>query len=93
VVSRDRVSIGFLYVALNDLDIMSANIQGAYLNANCKEWEYTKCGPELSPEDMGKIAIIVKALYGLKTSAFACREHLAETLQQSNRVLQMQTSG
>jgi hypothetical protein len=32
---------------------------------------------------MGKVALIVKALYGLKISAFAWREHLSETLQLS----------
>jgi hypothetical protein len=36
VVSRDSVRIGFLNAALNDLDIMSADIQGAKLNASCK---------------------------------------------------------
>jgi Reverse transcriptase (RNA-dependent DNA polymerase) len=83
VVSRDSVRIGFLYAALNDLGIMSADIQGAYLNATCKEKVFTKCGPEFGPEHVEKIALIIKELYGLKTSAFAWREHLAETLQHS----------
>jgi Reverse transcriptase (RNA-dependent DNA polymerase) len=83
VVLRDSVRIGFLYAALNGLDIMSADIQGAYLNAPCKEKVCTKCGPEFGPEHMGKIAFIVKALCGLKTSAFAWRENLSETLQLS----------
>jgi hypothetical protein len=52
VVSRDRVRIGFSYAALNDLDIMSADLQGAYLNAPCKEKVYTRCGPEFGPEHM-----------------------------------------
>jgi hypothetical protein len=41
---------------------------------------YTICGPEFGPENIGKAAIIEKALYGLRTSAFAWREHLATTL-------------
>lgn len=80
VVSRESVRIAFLIAALNDLEIMTADVQGAYLNAPCKEKVYTICGPEFGPELRGRIAIIVKALYGLKTSAFAWREHLAQTL-------------
>jgi Reverse transcriptase (RNA-dependent DNA polymerase) len=83
VVSRDSVRIRFLFAALNDLDIMSADIQGANLNVPCKENVCTMSGPEFGPAHLGKIALIVKALYGLKTSAFACREHLSETLQSS----------
>jgi Reverse transcriptase (RNA-dependent DNA polymerase) len=60
---------------------MSADIQGAYLNAPCKERMHTICGPEFGRELKGRTAIIVKALYGLKTSAYAWRSHLAETLR------------
>jgi hypothetical protein len=41
----------------------------------------TICGDEFGVEFKGCIAIIVKAIYGLKTSAFAWRSHLAETLR------------
>lgn len=81
VVSRDSVRIAFLVAALNDLDIMAADVQGAYLNALCKEKVFTICGPEFGVEYVGRVAIIVKALYGLKTSAFAWREHLSKTLK------------
>jgi Reverse transcriptase (RNA-dependent DNA polymerase) len=83
VVSRDSVRIAFLYASLNDLKVMSADVQGAYLNAPYKEKVYTRCGPEFGPENIGKIAVVVKALYGLKTSAFAWREHLSHTLESS----------
>jgi Reverse transcriptase (RNA-dependent DNA polymerase) len=83
VVSRESVRIAFLYAALNELDIMSADVQGAYLNAPCKEKVYTRCGPEFGPENIGRVALIVKALYGLKTSAYAWREHLSKTLEGS----------
>jgi hypothetical protein len=65
VVSRDSVRIAFLIAALNDLDIMCADIQGAYLNAPCKERVHTVCGPEFGKELQGRSEIIVKALYGL----------------------------
>lgn len=81
VVSRESVRIAFLIAALNDLDVMSADIQGAYLNAPCKEKVFMICGHEFGSEFLGRVAIIVKALYGLKTSAFAWRKHLAETIR------------
>jgi Reverse transcriptase (RNA-dependent DNA polymerase) len=82
VVARDSVRIAFLIAALNELDIMAADVQGAYLNAPCKERVHTICGDEFGREYKGRYAVIVKALYGLKTSAFAWRSHLAETLRE-----------
>ena len=32
---------------------------------------YVDCGFEFGPENQGQTAIVAKALYGLKTSAFA----------------------
>ena len=67
VVSRDSVHIGFLLAALNDLDVLGADVAGAsYLNAPCHEKVFTICGLEFGPENVGKVAIITKALYGLK---------------------------
>jgi hypothetical protein len=43
--------------------------------------KYTQYGMEFGIEYRGRIAVIVKALYGLKTSAFAWREHLSQTLR------------
>jgi Reverse transcriptase (RNA-dependent DNA polymerase) len=82
VVSRESVRIALLIASLNDMDVMSADVQGAYLNAPCHEKVYTVCGMEFGTEFNGRIAVIVKALYGLKTSAFAWREHLSQTLRE-----------
>ena len=79
VVSRESVRIAFLIAALNDLDIMAADISGAYLNAACREKICLKCGPEFG-EMEGRWAIITRALYGLKSSGAAWRAHLAATL-------------
>jgi len=67
VVSRESVRIAFLIAALNDLDIEAADIGNAYLNAPPREKIYIKCGPEFGPELEGRCAIIVRALYGLKS--------------------------
>jgi hypothetical protein len=46
VVSRDSVRLFFLLAALNDSDILSADIQNAYLSAPAKENLYTIAGRE-----------------------------------------------
>lgn len=68
VVWRDNVRIAFLYVALTDLDVLSADVQNAYLNAPMKEKLYTMAGLEFGPENANRPVLIVCALYGLRTS-------------------------
>jgi hypothetical protein len=46
VVSRDSVCLAFLIAALNDLEVLSADVQNAYLNAPTKEKIYMIAGPE-----------------------------------------------
>jgi hypothetical protein len=59
---------------------MMADIGNAYLNASTEEKVYAIAGPEFG-EDEGKLAIIVRALYGLKSSGAAWRSHFAATLR------------
>ena len=82
VVSRESVRIAFLIAALNDLDIEAADIGNAYLNAPPREKIYIKCGPEFGPELEGRYAIIVRALYGLKSSGASWRAFLARVLEE-----------
>ena len=82
VVSRDSVRIAFLLAALNDVNILATDIGNAYLNAPAREKVYTTAGPEFGAELIGKFVLIVRALYGLKSSGAAWRAHLASTLQQ-----------
>jgi hypothetical protein len=81
VVSRDSIRIAFLVAALNDLEVLSADISGAYLNAKVAEKVYTLAGKEFGPEKEGRIVVITRALYGLKTSGRAWRDHMASTLR------------
>ena len=81
VVSRDSVRICLLLAALNDLDIQAADIENAYLTAPCREKVWTIGGPEFG-SDQGKPFLVVKALYGLKSSGAAFRAFLAETLDE-----------
>ena len=79
VVSRDSVQIALTIAALNDLQVMSCDIQNAYLMADCREKIWTYTGPEFGSEQ-GSIMFVRKALYGLKSSGAAFQAHLAETL-------------
>jgi len=81
VVSRESVRIAFLLAALNDLDLMAADIANAYLNAPCREKIYITCGIEFGDNNRGKKAKIVKALYGLFSSGASWRSLISETLQ------------
>ncbi len=81
VVSRDSIRIAFLVAALNDLDVLSADISGAYLNANAAEKVYTIAGKEFGPEKEGRVVVITRALYGLRSSGKAWRDHMAATLR------------
>ena len=55
VASRDSVRLIFLIAALNNLDLLSADIDNAYLNAKCRERVHVKCGAELfGQENKGK---------------------------------------
>lgn len=80
VVSRDSIRLVFLIAGLNDLDILAADVTNAYLNANVREKIWFVGGVETG-EGCGKVCVLVKALYGLKSSGAAWRQHFAETLR------------
>ena len=84
VVSRDSVRIGFLLAALNDLDILVGDIGNAYLNAPCKEKVHVTILYDLlfGPEHKNKTAVIVRALYGLKSAGNSWRQHLSQRLRE-----------
>ena len=71
--------IAFLLAALNDLRILAGDIQNAYLNAYTKEKIYFRAGNEWK-SDKGRVIVITRALYGLKSSALMWRNHLADIL-------------
>jgi hypothetical protein len=81
VVSHDSVRLAFLIAALNDLEILSADVQNAYLNAPTKERIYTTAGPEFGQGKEGRPVMIVRALYGLRSSGARWHDHLAATLR------------
>ena len=81
VVSRETVRIALLMAALNDLEVKAGDVLNAYVTAPVTEKVWTILGPEFGP-DAGKNAIIVRALYGLKSSGAAFRAPLASFMRQ-----------
>jgi len=81
VVTRDSVRIMFLIAALNDLEILGADVQNAYINAKTSERVYFIAGPEFG-SNQGRPCIIVQALYGLKSSGARWRDHMAAILRE-----------
>ena len=81
VVSRESVRIALMVVALNDLQVKMADIQNAYLTAPVSEKIWTTLGAEFG-NDFGRKAIIVRALYGLKSAGASFRNHFATCMRQ-----------
>ena len=80
VVSRDSVRIMFLIAALNDLDIKMCDIGNAYLNAETRERIWFVAGNEWGDRS-GYPVIIVRALYGLKSSGAEWKKTFAEYIR------------
>ena len=68
VFARESVRIAFLVAALNNLSVLARSVQNACLNAPTKEKVYFIAGKEWKADE-GKVVVIVRALYGLKSSA------------------------
>jgi Reverse transcriptase (RNA-dependent DNA polymerase) len=79
-VSRESVWIALSLAALNYLEVKSSDIENAYLTAPVAEKIWTVLGPEFGT-DKGKKAIVVRSLYGLKSSGAAFRNHLADCMR------------
>ena len=76
VVSRDSVRIALTYAALNDIEVTACDIKNAYIQAPSSEKHYVICGPEFGLENVGKVALIRRALYGGKSSGADFWKHL-----------------
>ena len=79
VVSRETVRIALTIAALNDLEVKVADILNAHVTAPVEEKIWTVLGPEFGA-DAGSKAIIIRSLYGLKSSGAAFRNHLADCM-------------
>ena len=76
MVSRESVSIALTYAALNKLDVYAADIRNAYLEAL-----NIICRPEFGVENIGRTALIHRALYGGKAAGRDFRNHLHSCME------------
>jgi hypothetical protein len=81
IVSRETIRIALLMAALNDLNVKVGDVLNASITAPITEKVWTVLGPEFSIY-AGKSAIIVRALYGLKSAGAAFCVHLASFMRQ-----------
>ena len=82
VVSRESIRIALVYASLNGLSVFGADIQNAYLQAPTTEKHYIICGPEFGLENEGKVAVIVRALYGGKSAGADYWRHVRKAMEE-----------
>ena len=80
VVSLRGIRILAFLGELNDLEIYGTDIGNAYLESYTQEKVYIVAGPEFG-DRQGHTLIIVKALYGLKSSGLRWHERLSDVLR------------
>ena len=80
VVGIGNVRLLFLLAAVNGLEVRAADISNAYLYSKTQEKCMILAGPEFG-KLAGKLIIIYKSLYGLKSAAARFHEHLGVTLR------------
>ena len=81
VVSRETVRIALTIAALNSLSVKTGDVMNAYITAPITEKVWTVLGPEFGNDECGLHAIIVRALYGLKSAGAAFRAHLSSFMR------------
>lgn len=80
VVTRDSVRIALMVAALNDIQVFAMDVSNAYLYAPCREKIWLVAGIEFGI-DAGSVMLIVRALYGLKTSGASWHAMLSQSLR------------
>jgi hypothetical protein len=81
IVSCEIICIALLIATLNYLNVKVGDVLNAYITALITKKVWTVLGPEFG-NDAGKSAIIVRALYGLKSACAAFCAHLASFMCQ-----------
>ena len=79
VVSRETMQIALILAGLNDSQVKESDIENDYITTPCTEKIWTVLGPEFG-SDAGKSAIVVRTLYGLKSTGASFCNHLADCM-------------
>ena len=77
MITWDSMRIAFSIAALNDLDMLAADVLIAYLNASTKECCYMTPGLEWGMSNLNQPILIIHAIYGSKSSAARWTEHIS----------------
>ena len=80
VVGMETIRLGFALAAMNNLSVCAADVGNAFLYGTTKEKVYIRAGPEFGKLRRGKRLIIVKSLYGLRSSSARYHEAFADTM-------------
>ncbi len=81
VVSCETMRLALTFASLNDLEVKVGVVLNVYITGPVKEKVWTILGPEFGLES-GTSAVIVRALYGLKSTGAAFQAHLASFMHQ-----------
>ena len=99
VVSGESIHILLTHTAVHIVSTKASNIRNAYLQAPTSNKNYIICGPEFGIENEGKRAVIVRALYGGKSSGSdfwhhlrSCMDHLDFELSKADTDVWMRRS-
>lgn len=68
VMTHESIRIAFLIAALIELEVLSADIGNAYLQAPARKQVHTTAGSKIWTNTAGKTVIVVRAMCGLKSS-------------------------
>ncbi len=77
--THETVHITLMLAAMNLLEVMATDIMNAYITALYKERYWTTLCSDFG-KDKGKKAIIVRALYSLKSAGQPFQEHLTDCM-------------
>ena len=81
VIGSEFICYGFFLGELFGLTVCAGDIGNAFLYGKTKEKVYIIAGPEFGKELQGRVLIVDKALYGLRTSCARFHEHCSDTLR------------
>ena len=66
---------------MNVIDVFAGDIRNAYLQAPSSQKDFMICGPYFGLENIGKVALIQRALYGGKSAGRDFRNHLISCMR------------
>ena len=86
-VSRKSVRISFTYAASNNLDVFDTYGRSSYLQVLLSKNNYIICGPEFGLENVGRLFIMHRSLYGDKSVGRDLRNYLASCMSRLDFVV------